>query len=83
MFRIREANGGALMVPPWVGKQDAAAMDLRLFRLARPQCGFKRKLPRIEVAMNSGLNASELKTAARKIKEHEHEIKEAWAKHFG
>lgn len=39
--------------------------------------------PQIELALNNGLKASELKTAERKIKEHEHEIKDAWAKHFG
>lgn len=39
--------------------------------------------PKIELAVNSGINARDLKVVERKIIEHESEIKEAWNRHFG
>lgn len=39
--------------------------------------------PRIELAQNYGLNAPNLKAARELVKEHEDEIRKAWAEHFG
>ena len=39
--------------------------------------------PELELAINKGLKTTELKVAESLIKEHHHEIKEAWKKHFG
>jgi uncharacterized protein DUF4160 len=39
--------------------------------------------PRIELAQNYGLNAPNLKAARELVKEHEGEIRKAWAEHFG
>ena len=39
--------------------------------------------PELELAISKGLKTSELKVAESLIKEHHHEIKEAWKKHFG
>jgi hypothetical protein len=39
--------------------------------------------PQIELAQNYGLSQKELSEALRLIKEHEHDIRSAWHKHFG
>jgi hypothetical protein len=39
--------------------------------------------PNIELAQNYGLTARQVNSALRAIKEHENEIREAWAAHFG
>ena len=38
---------------------------------------------KIELAINRGLKSAELKTAERKIRENDQQIKESWEKHFG
>ena len=38
--------------------------------------------PKVELAINAGLKAAELKTAQTQILRHEDEIKAAWKKHF-
>ena len=39
--------------------------------------------PIIELAKNHGLKPKQRKTAERLVREHEHEIREAWEAHFG
>jgi hypothetical protein len=39
--------------------------------------------PNIELAQNYGLTARQVNSALRAIREHENEIREAWAAHFG
>jgi hypothetical protein len=39
--------------------------------------------PRIELAVNYGLNERELKRSLELVQEHESEIRQAWQKHFG
>jgi hypothetical protein len=39
--------------------------------------------PQIELAQNYGLSQKELSEALRLIKEHKHDIRSAWHKHFG
>jgi hypothetical protein len=39
--------------------------------------------PSIELAQNFGLTAKQLKKAIQLVEEHEHEIREAWQRHFG
>ena len=39
--------------------------------------------PAIELALNSGLTARQLRAALKAIQEHEDEIREAWKAHFG
>ena len=39
--------------------------------------------PNVELAINKGLKASELKVAATLIKKNQNEIEQAWEKHFG
>ena len=39
--------------------------------------------PQIELAQNYGLNARQLNSALKLVKEHEDEIREAWETHFG
>jgi hypothetical protein len=39
--------------------------------------------PQIELAQNYGLNTRQVNTLLRLVKEHEHEIREAWQTHFG
>jgi hypothetical protein len=39
--------------------------------------------PQIELAQNYGLSQKELSKALRLIKEHEHDIRSAWTRHFG
>ena len=39
--------------------------------------------PVIELAQNYGLKAKQLKKAIQLVEEHEHEIREAWQRHFG
>ena len=39
--------------------------------------------PQIELAQNYGLSDTELNLVRKLIEEHENEIRNAWAKHFG
>lgn len=39
--------------------------------------------PEIELARNYGLGDRKVREALRLVSEHEHEIREAWKKHFG
>lgn len=39
--------------------------------------------PQIELAQNYGLSQKELSEALHMLKEHEHDIRSAWHKHFG
>lgn len=39
--------------------------------------------PRIELAQNLGLNDRQIRTVQSLIEGHEHEIRAAWARHFG
>jgi hypothetical protein len=39
--------------------------------------------PTIELAEDHGLGSRDLRTAVRAIREHEHEIRQAWREHFG
>ena len=39
--------------------------------------------PKIELAVNQGIKARDLKVIERKIIEHEDEINETWKRHFG
>ena len=39
--------------------------------------------PRVELAQNYGLTASDLRTVEELIGEHEDEIRSAWKRHFG
>jgi hypothetical protein len=38
--------------------------------------------PQIELAVNYGVRQEDLKTIEKKIKEKEHELRQAWKKHF-
>jgi hypothetical protein len=39
--------------------------------------------PSVELAVNYGLSQARVNIAARLIREHENEIRSAWARHFG
>ena len=39
--------------------------------------------PHVDLAQNLGLNDRQLRAVRSLIEEHEHEIRAAWAKHFG
>ncbi len=39
--------------------------------------------PQIELAQNYGLSKRQINAAQKLVKEHEHEIRAAWQKHFG
>jgi hypothetical protein len=39
--------------------------------------------PRIELAINMGIRPKDLKVIEAKIREKEHEIRQAWQSHFG
>lgn len=38
--------------------------------------------PRVELAINKGVRTKDLKTIEAKIREKEHEIRQAWQNHF-